>query len=441
VDHDRHLDDPRAGKPRQGGRGDDSHAGTSGETHAADPGQGPAAPSSSEPEARRVVVRPRPRLRSRIGRGAVALAALGLLFALLLLTLRYSSRSLSTGLADRPAPPAPPPVAVEQIERILPEQPPPSPPSVPPVSSPLPLLPAPEPRERSRALTAALRAPLVHAISSGAPPEAAPAPRPDPVPWDSLLSGAGDRPSPFTSPPPWPSRTAAPRSPAAAPTPPRNLLPPPTAEETHLASRRPPASPYLLRAGTWLPVVLTHRVVSDQPGLLRAVVPRDVHDSLTGRHLLVPRGSVLLGSQGDLPAVGQDRLAVVWHRVQFPDGTSLDLGLDPAGDGGLPSASLDGSAGLRGATDHHWGRRFGAAALLSLVGAGLQLSQPERSVDRAVTPGETAAGAAGLELGRLSQSILRQYADLPPTVELRPGARLFAVVTRDIAFDAPYPGR
>ena len=210
---------------------------------------------------------------------------------------------------------------------------------------------------------------------------------------------------------------------------------PPTAARSRRASTGP-ASPFLLRAGTFIPAVLSHRAVSDQPGLLRAVLTRDVYDSLAGRYLLLPRGTVALGRQGDLPGLGQSRLAILWTRLQLPDGSSLDL----AGAGAsLPSAARDGSAGLPGETRQHWGRRYGAAVLLSLVSAGLQLSQPQRSAGGDLPPGEIAAGAAGLELGRLSQSILRQYADLPPTIELAPGARVHLVVTHDLAFPSAYP--
>jgi type IV secretory pathway VirB10-like protein len=52
---------------------------------------------------------------------------------------------------------------------------------------------------------------------------------------------------------------------------------------------------------------------------------------------------------------------------------------------------------------------------------------------------QTTAGAEHcLELGRTSQDILRRYADLPPTIELAPGARVHAVLLQDLAFTSPY---
>ena len=401
----------------------------------------PRSPSSpeeaSESPPRRTEIRPRPNV-PRIRRTAVALAGITGLCLLMLLTLRYSRQSLSQARHTAPPTQGPPAADVENIERYEPpaapvdlEPPPPS--DVAPVrrSTPRPHRPH---LERSRALDAAYRSKIV--AHSDDTPSTSPAdgPSSDSVPWGAMLEGL-DSPLRRET-----SSSARPSLPAVSPpevavAPGRNLLSS-APSDVQRAVRQPPASPYLLRAGSWLPAALAHRVASDQPGLLRAVVTQDVHDSVTGRHLLIPRGTVLLGSQGDLPSLGQDRLAIVWHRLQFPDGTSLDL----ADGSSLPSASLDGSAGVRGQTDHHWGRRYGAAVLLSLVGAGLQISQPARSLDRAISPGETAAGAAGLELGRLSQTILRQYTDLPPTIQLHPGTRIYAVLTGDLAFNLPYLG-
>lgn len=438
-----HPDDPaggaRHGKTRHGETHRDG-------AHRTEPDNPPSDPP-------RLDRNPRPRLR-RIGRGAVAAAAVVGMLVMSVLTLRYSRDSLQATRQDRPPVPGTRPVGVDEIQRYEPPTPP-GPPSPPPAAEPAdpapppPPIPRGEPRRPSSDLRAALRSELVPSgTPSGRSTGARTSPTPDPrqpLPsFDDLVRrlepAAGDRlqrttpgtglPGPAT--PTGPSPVTAT---AATPTP-RNLLPAPTpgASAVH-ATPRPPAGRLLLRAGTFVPATLAHRVDSDQPGLLRAVVSRDVHDSLTGATVLIPRGTVLLGRQGDLPSLGQDRLAVVWDRLLYPDGRTLDLG---AADAALPSAALDGSAGLPGRVRRHWGRRIGAAALLSLVGAGVQLSQPGRSgTDRTAEPGEIAAGALGLELGRVSREILRRHIDLPPTIDLAPGARLHALLTRDLVFTNP----
>jgi type IV secretion system protein VirB10 len=187
-----------------------------------------------------------------------------------------------------------------------------------------------------------------------------------------------------------------------------------------------------LAAGTIIPAVLLHRLDSDLPGLVRAQVSRDVLDSTTSTRVLVPRGTLATGEQLGRPELGVPRLAIGWRRLRFPDGRSLELGEQPA-------AARDGSIGLRGRVDQHWGRRYGSAILLSLVGAGVQLSQPQRSAIAGVAPseGQVAAGELGRQFGQLSEEILRRTLDLPPTIELRPGARVHILLTQDLVFDEP----
>jgi type IV secretory pathway VirB10-like protein len=202
----------------------------------------------------------------------------------------------------------------------------------------------------------------------------------------------------------------------------------PPAREAHLAA----AHRYELATGTAIPAVLLHRLDSDVAGVVRAQVSRDVYDSGAASAVLIPRGTLALGEQVGRPSLGDSRLVLRWTRLRYPDGRTLELG-DQAG------ASADGSLGLPGRVDQHWGGRFGAAILLSLVGAGVQLSQPQRSAVGGIAPseGQIAAGELGRNLGQLSTDLLRRHLDQPPTIELRPGARLSIVLVQDLVFDEP----
>lgn len=421
-----------------------------------------AAPQAAEPppddgdtkadrKVKRLPRRPRPPLH-KLGRGALVVGVCAAMALLTLLVSHYGRQSFQSAAERPPAPTAPQPLPVERIEAMTPEMP--SPPPTPEAAVPpfdllspgglgLAAAPPPSPDAGYRAawrspLTrragGGSRSPAAPEIASNAPLSPAAWPGPDLDRYLRTLAGsavslAPTADAPHPTPAGTPSDPTRPASPPAA-----NLLPAPADTGLHDAILRPPPTPYLLRAGTAVPAVLAQRVVSDQPGLLRAVVSRDVRDSLGGGHLLVPRGTVLLGRQGALPGFGQDRLAVAWTRLHFPDGRSLDLdSTAPAA-----SASRDGTAGLRGRVRHRWGRRYLAAGLLSLVGAGVQLSQPQNGLLEPDTPGSRAAGALGVELGRTSEDLLRRYADLPPTIELTPGARVHAVLLDDLAFPAPY---
>jgi type IV secretion system protein VirB10 len=97
-----------------------------------------------------------------------------------------------------------------------------------------------------------------------------------------------------------------------------------------------PVSPFQLMAGTVISASLVTGLNSDLPGFVIAVVTEHVYDTATGRHLLVPQGTRLVGKYDSVVAFGQERALVVWQRLLFPDGSSIVIDNLPATDtGGL----------------------------------------------------------------------------------------------------------
>lgn len=101
-----------------------------------------------------------------------------------------------------------------------------------------------------------------------------------------------------------------------------------------------------------------------------ATVTEPVYDTATGKFLLIPQGSRILGKYNSQVSYGQSRVQVVWNRVILPDTSSLKLdnlaGTDPAG-----------YSGLEDGVDWHWDRVFAGAALTTLLGVGAELAAPE----------------------------------------------------------------
>ncbi|MFX6743326.1 TrbI/VirB10 family protein, partial [Acinetobacter baumannii] len=85
----------------------------------------------------------------------------------------------------------------------------------------------------------------------------------------------------------------------------------------------PSPSPYTLMAGSVISASLITGLDSDLPGLVTAQVTENAYDSVTGRILLVPQGSRLIGSYDSVVAFGQKRALVVWQRIILPDGASV----------------------------------------------------------------------------------------------------------------------
>ena len=75
-----------------------------------------------------------------------------------------------------------------------------------------------------------------------------------------------------------------------------------------------PVSPYVIQAGTVIPAALITGIRSDLPGQVTALVTEAVYDSPTGRFLLVPQGSRLIGTYDSQVSQGQSRVLLVWTR-------------------------------------------------------------------------------------------------------------------------------
>jgi len=54
-------------------------------------------------------------------------------------------------------------------------------------------------------------------------------------------------------------------------------------------------------------------------------VSSNVYDTASGRYLMIPQGSRLVGVYNSRIGYGQDGVQVIWDRVIYPDGSSLDL--------------------------------------------------------------------------------------------------------------------
>ena len=169
--------------------------------------------------------------------------------------------------------------------------------------------------------------------------------------------------------------------------------------------------------GSVIPAVLETAIDSTQPGPVRAVVSRDVR-GFDGSRVLIPRGSRLFGAyQTDL-SPGQSRALVEWTRLVRPDGVTIALA-SPAGD-------LQGRSGVRGRVDNHFLQRFGAALLRTTLDVGAAVAGRSLSRDAGVIialPGSTQTSGSG-----------NTARGIQPTLRVEAGARVTALVSRDLEF-------
>jgi type IV secretion system protein VirB10 len=187
----------------------------------------------------------------------------------------------------------------------------------------------------------------------------------------------------------------------------------------------PPASPYVLQAGAVIPAALITGIRSDLPGQITAQVTENIYDSPTGRILLVPQGTRIIGQYDNAVQFGQRRVLLVWNRLIFPNGRSIVLERQPGADAA-------GYAGLEDGVDYHWWDLAKAAGLSTLlsIGAELAIDDDDRLLRAIRNGGQDTINDAG-------QEIIRRQLNVAPTLTIRPGFPVRVIVTRDLVLE-PY---
>jgi type IV secretion system protein VirB10 len=184
-----------------------------------------------------------------------------------------------------------------------------------------------------------------------------------------------------------------------------------------------PVSPFTLMAGTIIPASLVTGLNSDLPGFVICQVTENVYDTVTGRHLLVPQGTKILGKYDSVVAFGQKRALIVWQRLIRPDGSSIVID-------NLPATDEGGYAGLEDEVDYHTWAILRGIALATLLGVGTQLSIGDSESDLVAALRESAQS----NTDRAGQNLVERTLDIQPTITVRPGWPLRIIVHRDLVF-------
>lgn len=188
-----------------------------------------------------------------------------------------------------------------------------------------------------------------------------------------------------------------------------------------------PVSPNSLLAGSVIAASLITGLNSDLPGMVTAQVTQNAFDTVTGRILLVPQGSRLIGKYDSVVAFGQKRALVIWQRLILPDGSSVRLD-------NMPATDPSGFAGLSDKVDFHTWTLLKGVAIATLLGVGSELSiSGESDLVQAIRE------SAQSNTVRAGDQITQRNLDIQPTITIRPGAPVRVLVTRDLIL-APWRG-
>ena len=193
-----------------------------------------------------------------------------------------------------------------------------------------------------------------------------------------------------------------------------------------------PASPNQLMAGTLLSAAMVTGLNSDLPGECIAIITEPVYDTVTGRTLLIPQGSRLLGQYDSQVTYGQSRILLVWNRIVMPDGSSIVLDR-------LPATDPQGYAGVEDRVDNHWGKLLAGAALSTLLGVGAELGSQNDGLSGTGQQTVVVATSRSAEdsLNQVGQQITRRNLNVQPTLTVRPGFPVRVIANKDLVL-RPY---
>ena len=190
------------------------------------------------------------------------------------------------------------------------------------------------------------------------------------------------------------------------------------ADPSRLEGGEDPAGWERIYEGSFLEAVLVTQLSGDFPGPVLAQVAVPFY-STDRQRILIPRGARVIGTASAVLGQDQERLAVSFHRLIYPDGrwAALDFhGLNQVGEGALKDQ-----------VNRHYFSMFAAVGAVGIMsGLTLQNSNPYGGGAEAFRAG------AGQGLGQAAEQILQRFLNRLPNITIRAGHRLRIWFTSDV---------
>jgi type IV secretion system protein VirB10 len=220
----------------------------------------------------------------------------------------------------------------------------------------------------------------------------------------------------------------------------------------------------LIAQGKIIDGVLESAISTDLPGMVRAIVSRDTYAE-SGKNILIPKGSRLIGTYSAAVQNGQARVQITWTRMMRPDGVDI----------ALASSSVD-SVGRTGVVGNYEGRgleQFTSALMVSALNYGMAALQDKQNQKEGVQTGgsvifggQTISNAsvnnnnpngsmvvttnpttqksqalttASGQISSIAQSLANSYYQVQPRITIDQGAKIKVFVQQDLVFPGqPY---
>lgn len=197
---------------------------------------------------------------------------------------------------------------------------------------------------------------------------------------------------------------------------------------------------YMIAQGKVIDATLETAINTDLPGQLRAVVNRDTYAE-SGKGIMIPKGSRLIGTYNANIIRGQARIYIVWQRVIRPDGIDIAVaspGIDQLGRAGTGDAIVDDK----------FLEIFGNAVLMNIITVGIakvaenvtgakgqtETRNSDNSRTTSGSPTSQAITQAITNTGQTIGAFVANFINVKPTIYVDQGTRLKVFVNRDLIF-------
>lgn len=202
----------------------------------------------------------------------------------------------------------------------------------------------------------------------------------------------------------------------------------------------------LITQGKIIESILETPINTDLPGMIRAIVSHDIYAE-SGRVILIPKGSRLVGTYNNSIIRGAKRVSIIWSRVIRPDG--IDVMIRSEG------ADQLGRAGVEGDVDNKYEEIFASAVLVSAINiaaaAGVDAlegnnnNSTTQNTDGSTTQNITAKDQAAIQaidmFGNTGENLINGFLNQRPTITIDQGTRVNVFVNRDLIFPRSVAGQ
>src|SRR6202158_4037115 len=170
---------------------------------------------------------------------------------------------------------------------------------------------------------------------------------------------------------------------------------------------------YVVFEGTILEALLINRLNGSFSGPVNCLVTTDIY-SHDRQQVLIPAGTKVLGEAKKVEALGQQRLAVFFHRLIMPDGYSVSLDQ-------FKGLNQIGETALHDKVNNHYLQIFGASLAVGILDG---ISQAGTGNAFTNSPLDRVRAGFGASLANSSTEILDRFLNILPTVTIREGNRV-----------------